>query len=166
MSSTDTNAVLTLPQDDELSQVLTPKLPVWCALSGWHFVAALGVAFFFAYHSYLRLFYSDLWGHVSYGEWILQHQQLPTEEPFAPLAVGVPVIATAWGGQVLLAQAVRLGGHEWLSHLFAVTVWLSYVIFSRAFWFRTRHGGAALIAAFLAWCVAWGRHAVIRPEIF
>lgn len=166
MSSPDTNPRLTLPNDEELSQVLTPKLPAWCALNGWHFVAVAGVALFFAYHSYLHLFYSDLWGHVAYGEWILQHQQLPTEEPFVPLAAGVPVIATAWGGQVLLALAVRTGDHEWLSHLFAITVWVSYLILARAFWFRTRHGGVALLGAFVAWCISWGRHAIIRPEIF
>src|SRR5690349_3600885 len=105
MSAPETNARLTLSNDEELSQVLAPKLPAWCALSGWHFVAAVGIALFFAYHSYLHLFYSDLWGHVAYGEWILEHKQLPTSEPFVPLAAGVPVIATAWGGQVLLALA-------------------------------------------------------------
>lgn len=166
MPSTDTNAPQALPSDDELSAVLTPKLPAWCALSGWHFVAAAGVVLFFAYHSYLHLFHSDLWGHVAYGEWILQHKQLPTEEPFVPLAAGVPVIATAWGGQVLLALAARTGDYEWLSHLFAITVWVSYLVLARAFWFRTRHGGVALFAAFLAWCISWGRHAIIRPEMF
>lgn len=166
MSAPETNAQLTLPNDEELSQVLAPKLPAWCALSGWHFVAAAGVALFFAYHSYLHLFYSDLWGHVAYGEWILQHKQLPTEEPFVPLAVGVPVVATAWGGQVLLALAVRAGDHEWLSHLFAITVWVSYLVLARAFSFRTRHGGVALVAALIAWCISWGRHAIIRPEMF
>lgn len=166
MSAPDANAPMTLPSDDELSQVLTPKLPAWCALSGWHFVASLGVALFFAYHSYLHLFYSDLWGHVAYGEWILQHQQLPTEEPFVALAAGVPVIATAWGGQVVLALTTRLGGHEWLSYLFTVTAWLSYLILARAFWFRTRHGGVALLGAFVAWFISWGRHSIIRPEMF
>ncbi len=166
MSSTDTNAPQTLPCEDDLSAVLTPKLPAWCALNGWHFTAAAGVALFFAYHSYLHLFHSDLWGHVAYGEWILQHKQLPTDEPFVPLAAGVPVIATAWGGQVLLALAARTGDHEWLSHLFAITVWVSYLVLARAFWFRTRHGGVALFAAFLPWCISWGRHAIIRPEMF
>ena len=118
MSSSDTNARLGLPSDQEMSEALTPKLPAWCALSGWHFVTAWGVAFFFAYHSYLHLFYSDLWGHVSYGEWILQHETLPTEDPFVPLAAGVPVIATAWGGQVLLAWVVRL-----VPHLGTVVSW-------------------------------------------
>ena len=166
MSSSETNSQLTLPDDDELSQVLVPKLPAWCALSGWHFASAVGVALFFGYYSYLHLFHSDLWGHVAYGEWILQHKRLPTEEPFVSLAAGVPVIATAWGGQVLLAAAVRAGGHEWLSHLFAITVWVSYLVLARAFWFRTRHGGVALLGAFIAWSIAWGRHAIIRPEIF
>ncbi len=166
MSSSDTNTRLSLPSDEDLAQVLTPKLPAWCALSGWHFVASAAVALFFVYHSYLHLFYSDLWGHVAYGEWILQHKQLPTGEPFVSLASGVPVIATAWGGQVLLALTARAGGNEWLSHLFAITVWTSYLILARAFWFRTHHGGIALLAAFIAWFISWGRHSIIRPEMF
>ncbi len=165
MDNTDTNARTGLA-DDELSKLLTSKLPASWALNGWHFVAAVGVALFFMYHNYLHLFHSDIWGHVAYGEWILQHRQLPTEEPFVPLASGVPVIATAWLGQAILALAVRAGGHEWLSHLFAITVWMTYIVLARAFWFRTRHGGAALIGAFGAWMVAWGRHSIIRPEVF
>ena len=86
MSSTDTNANITLPTDEDIAQVLTPKLPAWCALTGWHFVASAAVALFFVYHSYLHLFYSDLWGHVAYGDWILTHKQLPTAEPFVSLA--------------------------------------------------------------------------------
>lgn len=166
MSSTDTNANITLPTDEDIAQVLTPKLPAWCALTGWHFVASAAVALFFVYHSYLHLFYSDLWGHVAYGDWILTHKQLPTAEPFVSLATGVPVIATAWGGQVLLALTTRAGGNEWLSHLFAITVWASYLILARAFWFRTRHGGVALMAALIAWFISWGRHSIIRPEMF
>ena len=157
MDNLDTNARTGL-SDDELSQVLTSKLPASWALNGWHFVAAVGVALFFMYHNYLHLFHSDLWGHVAYGEWILQHHRLPTEEPFVPLASGVPVIATAWLGQTILALVVRAGSHEWLSHLFAITVWVTYLILARAYWFRTGHEGAALIGAFLAWMVAWGRH--------
>ena len=165
MDNTDTNTRTGLA-DNELSQVLTPKLPASWALSGWHFVAAVGVALFFMYHNYLHLFHTDLWGHVAYGEWILQHHRLPTEEPFVPLASGVPIIATAWLGQTILALVVRAGSHEWLSHLFAITVWATYLIFARAYWYRNRHGGAALIGAFGAWFVAWGRHSIIRPEMF
>lgn len=165
MDNTKTNARSGLA-GDEFSPVLTPKLPAAWALTGWHFVAALGVALFFMYHNYLHLFHSDLWGHVAYGEWILQHRRLPTEEPFVSLAAGVPVIATAWLGQAILALAVRFGGSEWLSHLFAVTAWVTYLVLARAYWFRGRHAGAALMGALLAWIVAWGRHAIIRPEMF
>lgn len=165
MENTNTNTRTGL-SEDELSQVLTPKLPASWALSGWHFVAAVGVALFFMYHNYLHLFHSDIWGHVAYGEWILQHRRLPTEEPFVPLAAGVPLTATAWLGQMILALVVRAGDHEWLSHLFAMTVWATYIVLARAYWFRTRHAAAALIGSFVAWLVAWGRHSIIRPEIF
>lgn len=165
MDHSETNARTGLSRG-ELSQVLTPKLPASWALTGWHFVTAIGIALFFMYHNYLHLFHSDLWGHVAYGEWILQNHRLPAEEPFVTLAAGVPVIATAWLGQVILAFVVRLGGNEWLSHLFAITVWVTYLVLARAYWFRGRHTGAALVGALLAWFVAWGRHSIIRPEMF
>lgn len=123
-------------------------------------------ALLFMYFSYTPLFFSDIWGHVNYGLWMLDHRQLPVEDPFTPLAEGVPVICTAWGGQVLFALATRLGGDPFVSNLFAVTTWLTMLVLVRAFYHRSgnllaAHLGLLLVAIFII-----GRHGVVRPEIF
>lgn len=123
-------------------------------------------AILFMYFSYTPLFYSDIWGHVNYGLWMLDHGRLPLEDPFTPLAEGVPVICTAWGGQVLFAFAARLGGDAFVSNLFAVTTWLTMVVLVRAFYHRcgnllAAHLGLLLLAIFII-----GRHGIVRPEIF
>jgi hypothetical protein len=123
-------------------------------------------AILFMYFSYTPLFFSDIWGHVNYGLWMLEHGRLPIEDPFTPLAEGVPVICTAWGGQVLFALAVRLGGDPFVSNLFAVTTWVTMLVLVRAFYHRSgnllaAHLGLLLVAIFII-----GRHGIVRPEIF
>ncbi|MCA9070292.1 MAG: hypothetical protein KDA84_15265, partial [Planctomycetaceae bacterium] len=114
----------------------------------------------------MLMFFSDIWGHVAYGNWIIDHQSLPTQEPFVSLAEGMPVMCTAWLSQVLLAEAGRLGGPEAYSALFAVSITLAYLIFARVAYLQTSSIGLGVLSAFLAWGINWGRHAVIRPEMF
>lgn len=125
-----------------------------------------GFCLLFMYHNYLPLFHSDLWGHVSYGEWIWQHRQLPTEDPFTPLAEGVPLVASAWLSQVLFAAVAKSGDVEWIAHLFALTVLVTQLLLMSAF---RRRGASPAVAAFsvaAAFAIAWSRHAVQRPEVF
>ncbi|GIX03937.1 MAG: hypothetical protein KatS3mg113_0943 [Planctomycetaceae bacterium] len=122
--------------------------------------------FFMMYLSYTPLFYSDLWGHVAYGEWILTQRRLPQEDPFVPLAGGVPVINTAWLSQVLLASVVRVGGDEALSHLFTLTTLAVYSTLFLVYYRQTRQAGIAFMAVVGVFIVVWSRHAVIRPEGF
>ena len=147
-------------------QPLQVHLPEKWQLQTWQLGVVLAGALFFMYHNYMRLFYSDVWGHVAYGNWILDHEQLPTAEPFVPLAEGVEVTATAWGGQILLALSGRGGGAEGYSALFAVITTLTYAVYALAFRQQMGRLGWACLASFLVWAVNWGRHAVIRPEMF
>jgi hypothetical protein len=121
---------------------------------------------FFLFNNYLRLFYSDIWGHIAYGNWMLDHQALPAEEPFVKLAEGMPVMCTAWGSQILLALGGRWGGPEAYSAMFAVSITLTYLLLARVCYLQTASIGLSVLAAMLAWGVNWGRHAVIRPEMF
>lgn len=125
-----------------------------------------GFCVFFMYHNYLPLFHTDVWGHVAYGNWILDHRSLPAEDPFVALAAGVPIVDTAWLGQVTLAAAGRLGDAEWYGHLFAVTVLLAYLVLARTFYLQTRSAGIAVLCALLTFVFSSTRHAVIRPEMF
>ncbi len=133
---------------------------------GKHFAFILVFALFFMFNNYMRMFFSDIWGHVAYGNWILDHRALPTDDPFVALAEGMPVKCTAWLSQILLASAGRLGGPEAYSALFAVSITLTYLVLARVVFLQTGRLGIAAAGAFLAWGINFGRHAVIRPEMF
>ncbi len=154
------------PAPLSVEEVLTPKLPAHWALQGKHLLIIGVFCLLFMHYNYLPLFHSDVWGHVSYGEWIIDHGRLPVNEPFVRLADGVPVVCTAWLGQVVLAVAGRLGDAEWYSHLFAMTAVATSLVLMRTFYLQTGRGGIAALAMVLAWAFGWSRHAVIRPEMF
>jgi hypothetical protein len=145
---------------------LTPILSQAWALSLFQLGIVLFFCVFFMYHNYVRIFHSDVWGHVAYGNWIIEHGRLPTEEPFVPLAAGVPVFDTAWLGQVLLAGAVRVGEPEWLVHVFALTALATYLTLTATYYYQTRQIGVAVLAMIGVFLVGFGRHAIVRPEIF
>lgn len=131
-----------------------------------HFGVVLVFCLFFLFNNYMRLFYSDIWGHVAYGYWMLEHQSLPSVEPFVSLAEGMPVMCTAWLSQVVLALGGQWGGAEAYSAMFAISITLAYLILARVCYLQTSRVGLSVACAFLAWGVNWGRHAVIRPEMF
>ena len=95
-----------------------------CELDIRQLLICVGFSVCFLYFNYLPLHHSDIRGHVSCGNRIPDHRQLPAEDPFVPLAEGVPVVATAWGSQVLLALTERVGGTEALSRRLCWHVWL------------------------------------------
>jgi hypothetical protein len=148
------------------SFVASPLLSSQWALTPFHLTLVLLFCVLFMYHNYIPLFHSDLWGHVAYGDWILKHGRLPTEEPFVPLAAGSPVVDTAWLGQTILALAERIGGAEWLQHVFALTALATYLTLTATFYRQTQRIGVAVLSAFLVLGVGWSRHAILRPEGF
>ena len=155
--------------DSEGAEFVEEQPNRWMRLCLWdwrHLGAVLAFCLFFLFCNYMRLFYSDIWGHIAYGNWILDHQALPADEPFVSLAEGMRVVDTAWLGQVVLAQAGRWSGVEAYSTLFAVSMTLTYLILARVIYLQTSSVGLSVLASFLAWGVNWGRHAVIRPEMF
>lgn len=146
--------------------VLVPKLDERFALTRTNMILIGIGCLFFMYYSYMRLFHSDFWGHVSYGQWMLENGRLPTQELFVQWAEGVPLVCTAWLSQLLLGAISRTGDVEWFSHLFAVTMLATYVTFAAAFYRQTRSWTTAVLCCLVAWVVVFSRHAVIRPEIF
>ena len=136
------------------------------AVAPVHVLATLWFCAFFLYCNYIPIFHSDIWGHVAYGDWILEHGRLPAEDPFVPLAQGVPVMATAWLGQVILAAVRAQLGPEWISNLFAVACLATSFFLARAFFLQTKSPGLAALGTILVWIVGWSRHAIVRPEIF
>ncbi len=155
-----------LAPPEEVGPVLRPQLDPRWALSprGFLAVALLCTLFVLATHVPLRS--TDLWSHVAYGQWILQHQRLPAEDPFLPQYAGMPVVDTAWGSQVLLAAAYRLGREEGLSLVYAATLLAAFAFFLRAAHLLTGSLGAGIASLLLAVGVGWSRLLTIRPENF
>ncbi len=161
-----TEELIETPESTEEMESSPHPLARYFEWNKWQFLVVMGFCLLFIICNYMRLFYSDIWGHIAYGNWILDHQALPTVEPFVTLAEGMPVMCTAWLGQVVLAIGGRLGGAEAYSAMFAVCVTLTYLILARASYLQTSRLGISALAAMLAWGVNFGRNAVIRPEMF
>jgi hypothetical protein len=145
---------------------LTPVLSARFALQ-WRHLAVCGLfCAFFVYLNYIPLFFSDIWCHVHYGKWALEHGGFPQDDPFMPLAAGMQAVNTAWLAQLLFALAEDWGGAQFLSNVFALTVLATYLVYARAFYSLTGRLGLAVLGAAMVLFVGWTRHAIIRPEIF
>jgi hypothetical protein len=157
----------------ELSQASTEELgPLMPLLSrryalGIEHVAVCGLfVFFMLYTSYIPLFFTDIWGHVEYGRWILEHGSLPTEDPFLVLGQGMRVVDNAWLSQLIFATTEMKLGADGLGSLFGVVVVAAYLFLARTFYLQSARLSLAVLGVFLAWSIGWSRHAIIRPEIF
>ncbi|MCH9654177.1 MAG: hypothetical protein K0U86_16460 [Planctomycetes bacterium] len=134
---------------------------------GWpQLITCLWFATMFFYFGNVHIFYSDIWGHVSYGDWILANQSLPQYDPFLSLAEGVRCIDAAWLSQIIFAKINGVWGVRGLSHIFALTVFTTHVLFWFAFYLKSGRVGVSTLASFLLVVIASSRIAIIRPEIF
>jgi hypothetical protein len=82
-------------------------------LQSSHVIAAALLAAAFFLLSHRSLWYSDIWGHLKFGQWIVQHRQLPAQEPFSPFTDRQPYIHFQWLSQVGMYLAFTAG--EWLA---------------------------------------------------
>ncbi|MCY2993589.1 MAG: hypothetical protein NTY19_37780 [Planctomycetota bacterium] len=148
------------------SSLLRPELhPRW-ALSPWHLAI---VPFWCALYYLVNLFplrETDLWGHVAYGNWILEHGALPLEDPFVSLMQGMKVIDAAWLSQVIYALVERVRGGEGLSGLFALTTLATYLLIGRTFYLQSRNLVVTHLAVVLVFLLGWSRVSTMRPENF
>lgn len=135
------------------------------SVSGWALLGTLVTALFFVYWSYLPVYHTDIWGHVSYGRWILQHGSLPVEDPFVDLAVGVEMINNAWLSQVLFGWASRYGGAQGLSDAYAVLCLALFLVSMTTFSLRAKQWGVGFLTACAAWFMVIFRLSIVRPEL-
>lgn len=146
--------------------VLKPQLsPAWALrLAHLPAIALIGVLFLLA--SYMPLRPTDIWGHVAWGNWILEHRQLPAEDPTFVLAAGMPVIDTAWLSQVIFATIDRVGGPEWLSNTFALVTLATWLVIWRVLYLRAGNWLTSFAMLVVVFGIAFSRLTTIRPEIF
>jgi hypothetical protein len=89
----------------------SPLAPYYMTTAGVFGVLliALSVTFF----GYLRLWHSDIWGHARFGEWMMEHQRLPDQEPFTPYSDKTQKpLHTQWLSQSIYGAIIQFS--EWI----------------------------------------------------
>lgn len=143
-----------------------PPRPRWWHLGPKHLLVAALWGIFFLWLNRLPLPPGELWGHASYGQWILANRAVPAEDPFMPLAAGMRVFDSAWLSQVIFAWVHSVGGAEALSFLFAAVVLAACSILARAFYLQSRSLFAAHLGVLVVLAVSSSRLLEAQPEIF
>ena len=159
--SQDDTTVAGRPEEPRLAPQLDPEVGV--ARPGTPFVVVLWSAFFVVL-TYIPLHGSDVWGHVALGNWVIQHRALPGEDPFLPLAEGMPLVDSRWLAQVLLAIVDRAAGPEGLAALMAAMTLTTWLIVWRVVYLRTSHFWTSLLMTSMAMAVSWSRWSTVRLE--
>jgi|GEM_PF-5777465 len=146
----------------DLQSKLDPRLAL-----GWSHLFAVGfLAFLFWFLNSMPLRANDLLGHLCYGQWIVGHNTIPTEDPFCPIVEDIPMVDTAWLSQVIYAKFEQIGGLEALSLLYAVTMTAYFLLLMLVINRKSRSGLATGIAIAFVFLTTWSRLLTQRPENF
>lgn len=97
----------------------SPLAPYFLRSSEVIAVALLAIAFLLM--SRRPLWHTDVWGHLKFGQWIVQHRQLPAQEPFSPFTDQQSYIHFQWltqvGTYLVFAAGESLAGGDELHRL-------------------------------------------------
>ncbi|HVJ68228.1 MAG TPA: hypothetical protein VM510_09605 [Caulifigura sp.] len=102
--------------------LLEDRAPDWSKVTRSTAGLAVCLSIVFALASFLPLWHTDVWGHLSYGRWIAQNGRLPETEPLLPLCEGVRFIDTVWLSQVAGYFVEKSLGVTALQFLFAASI--------------------------------------------
>ena len=105
----------------------------------------------------------DTYWHISAGQWILSHHQIPTHDPFSFSMPGAPWVAHEWGAELLLAWAYRLWSWPGLMLLIAATTALTIGYLTRFLCARLEPLHALMFAALAL--VMMLSHLLARPHV-
>jgi hypothetical protein len=133
------------------------------SLAGFALFASVGALFLFL--SYRPLWHTDLWGHLAYGRWIVEHRALPSTEPLMPLCRAVPFVDFSWLSEVIGYATYQWNGPEALQLLYAGGVTTCVGFLAWGVWRKTRSNLAAALAAALYLWVDWRQLAIARPQL-
>jgi hypothetical protein len=148
------------------ASILVDQVPRrWKASRAWAgFTLVLGLVYLT--FSFKPIWHTDVWGHLSYGEYLWKQGALPAEEPLLPLAKGMPFVDTAWLSQLVcygVASWLRLAGLQGITGI-VVTAACGYVLASC--YAKTRSAGFAIGALGLLLWLDWNQFIVLRPQLF
>ncbi len=113
-----------------------------------------------------RLNHTDLWGHLNFGRWIVEHRSLPETDPFRPSAAGDGFLNVPWLGQVLGYGCHGALGLEGLVLGHVVLVTFTSLLLVLAVRGRGATLGWAAVAALAGYVLALPVLGTIRPQLF
>lgn len=157
----------------------SPLAPYYLQTSHLLALALLGAIFLF--FNSLPLWHTDVWGHLKFGQWIVQHGRLPECEPFCPFADPEPTsLHYAWlsqsvlyvifhGGELLAGgDAARQleGGVEMLRIAHALVALLRGAVLLLAFRRLTGSLPLACGGFVVMMLLSAGHFSVLRPQVF
>jgi hypothetical protein len=148
--------------------VLRPAVDLRClpGLSRAGLAAVAVLAAIFLVTSVNRLNHTDLWGHLNFGRWMVEHGRLPTADPFRPSAPAGPFVNIPWLAQVLGYACHQALGLEGLVLAHALLVTLTSAVLMLAVRARRVSLGWAAVAAIVAYGLATPIIGTIRPQLF
>jgi hypothetical protein len=92
----------------DFSDPNSPLAPFY--LKSSHLLAIAVLGFVFVFVSHVPLWHTDVWGHVKYGQWMVEHRAIPNREPFCPWWDGrVPFTQFYTLTQIAMYETYRLG---------------------------------------------------------
>lgn len=169
------STVMTAPQSSSAasnSEALPPahaamledKVPERLKASALTAGFVLGLGLLFVVLSVRPLWHTDLWGHLSYGRWMVKARSVPVTEPLMPLAVGTPFVDTAWLSQLIGYLAMNRLGPTSLSFFHALSITLMVGLLAWRGYDRSKSVGIALAGAILWLWGCWQHLTIIRPQ--
>lgn len=145
--------------------VLQDRMPESFRLTRGAALLTLVHGILFTLLSFGTIWHTDVWGHLSYGRWIVAHNTLPATEPLLPLCEGVPFINPAWLSQVLGALLMDRFGISVLLLLYAASITLSLALVAGTIRRRTGSAWGALAASTLFYFVDYQQLLIFRPQL-
>lgn len=126
-------------------------------------IAVLGLMFLLL--SYFPLWHTDVWGHLSYGRWIVAEGKLPVTEPLMPLSRGVPMVDTAWLSQLIGLFALEEFGTAGLQFLYAASIVFVAGVVAFGVYLRTAQPWLAILAVFMFYWCDYQQLVIVRPQL-
>ena len=126
-------------------------------------VGALGALFVLL--NYFPIWHTDIWGHLSYGRLILETGKMPSTEPLMPLAMGVPMIDTAWLSQILGYLTFQQFGTAGIQFLYASAILFVAGSIAISLYARTKQPWVALLAVFFFYWCDYQQLLIVRPQL-
>jgi hypothetical protein len=145
--------------------LLQDRTPQWMQSSTPVVWLTLVLCLLYLFTSVSPLWHTDVWGHLSYGRWIVQHGRVPTVEPLLPLSQGMTFLDLPWLSQLIGYGMVQQFGISGLQFLNALGVVALAGIFTFAVYSRTRNLGAALLTLVAIYVGSYQQLLVFRPQL-